>query len=156
MTFASPLSGQGGLAKYGTGILTLTASNSYMGGTTVNAGTLLAANTAALPGYTAPGSIVVNAGATLAVTAGTNAGEFSLAAGTANGGVDMVLLSGNVYFAGNANLGISVNSPENVTYGTSIANTGNGPLGFVKLARAFSPSPAITPIPTAPKSTAVC
>ena len=130
VTFASPLSGQGGLTKYGAGILTLTASNGYTGGTTVDAGTLLAANTAALPGYTAPGSIVVNAGATLAVTAGTKAGEFSL---TSGGGVDSVLLGGSVYFAAGANLGINVNSPENVTYGTSIANTTNGPLGFVKL-----------------------
>ncbi len=64
----------------------------------------------------------------LALTAGTNAGEFSL---TTGGGVDAVL--GNVYFAGGANLGINVNSPENVTYGTSIADTGNVPLGFVKL-----------------------
>ena len=105
VTFASGLSGQGGLTKYGAGALTLTASNSYTGGSTVDAGTLLADNTAALPGYTAPGSIVVNAGATLAVTAGTNAGEFSL---TSGGGVDTVLLSGNVYFAGGANLGINV------------------------------------------------
>ena len=131
VTFASSLSGLGSLTKYGAGILTLTASNGYQGGTTVNVGTLLAANTAALPGYTAPGSIVVNPGATLAVTAGTNAGEFPLTGGTAANGVDTVL--GNVYFAGGANLGINVNSPENVTYGTSIANTGNGPLGFVKL-----------------------
>ena len=130
VTFASPLSGQGGLTKYGAGILTLTASNGYTGGTTVDAGTLLAANTAALPGYTAPGSVVVNAGATLALTAGTNAGEFSL---TTGGGVDTVLTTGNVYFAGGANLGINVNSPENVTYGTSIANTANGSLGLVKL-----------------------
>ncbi len=130
VTFAGALSGLGGLTKYGAGILTLTASNSYTGGTTVNVGTLLAANTAALPGYTAPGSIVVNPGAALAVTAGTIAGEFSL---TPGGGVDTVLLTGNVYFAGGANLGINVNSPENVSYGTPIANTGNGPLGLVKL-----------------------
>ena len=110
----------------------MTASNGYTGGTTVNAGTLLAANTASLPGYTAARSIVVNAGATLALTAGTNAGEFSLTGGAAAGGVDTVLLSGNVYFAPGANLGINVNSPENVAYGTSIANI-NGPLGFVKL-----------------------
>ncbi len=132
VTFGHPLSGQGGLTKYGAGILTLTASNSYTGGTLVDAGTLLATNTSALPGYTAPGNIVVNAGATLAVTAGTNAGEFSLSPGTASGGVDMVLLSGNVYFAAGANLGINVNSPENVTYGTSIANTLNGSLGLAK------------------------
>ena len=82
-----------------------------------------------MPGYTAPGSIVVNAGATLAVTAGTNAGEFSL---TSGGGVDTGACS-NVTFAGGANLGIRVKSPENVSYGTPIANTANGTLGFVKL-----------------------
>ena len=68
---------------------------------------LIAANTGALPGYTAPGSIVVNPGATLAVTAGTNAGEFSL---TSGGGVDQVLAATST-FAGGANLGIQVNEP---------------------------------------------
>ena len=89
---------------------------------------LIAANTGALPGYTAGGNIVVNPGAALAVTAGTNAGDFSL---TAGGGVDQVLH--NATFEANTYLGIQVNAPENVTYGTSIADTTNGSLGLMKL-----------------------
>jgi autotransporter-associated beta strand protein len=39
-TFAGVINGSGGLAKSGSGIVTLTGPNSYSGGTTVNAGTL--------------------------------------------------------------------------------------------------------------------
>ena len=88
---------------------------------------LIAGNTGSLPGYTAGGNIVVNPGATLAVTAGTNAGEFSL---TSGGAVDQVL--NDVTFT-NANLGLLIAGTENVSYGTPIANTVNGPLGFMKL-----------------------
>ena len=42
--YAGDLSGSGSLAKIGTGTLTLTASNSYSGGTTLHAGTLAFAN----------------------------------------------------------------------------------------------------------------
>ncbi len=121
-------SGGSNLTKSGPGTWTISGANTYTGGTTVNAGVLIAANTGALPGYTAGGSIVVNTGATLAVTAGTNAGEFSL---TTGGGVNQVLQ--NATFEGNTSLGIQVNAPENVTYGTPIADSTNGPLGFVKL-----------------------
>ncbi len=121
-------SGASSLTKIGPGTWIISGANTYTGGTTVNSGVLIAANTGALPGYTTTGNIIVNTGATLAVTAGTNAGEYSL---TSGGGVDTVL--GNVSFAASGNLGIQVNAPENVTYGTSIADTVNGSLGFMKL-----------------------
>ena len=63
------ISGPGSLTKVGTGELTLTGANSYTGGTTVNAGTLLAYCPCALPGYNAAGKVVVNDGGTLAVSA---------------------------------------------------------------------------------------
>ncbi len=121
-------SGASSLTKNGPGTWTISGANTYTNGTTVNAGVLIAANTGALPGYTAGGNIVVNPGAALAVTAGTNAGDFSL---TAGGGVDQVLH--NATFEANTYLGIQVNAPENVTYGTSIADTTNGSLGLMKL-----------------------
>lgn len=40
VTLASPLTGPGGLIKIGSGVLTLTGINNYVGGTTVSAGTL--------------------------------------------------------------------------------------------------------------------
>ena len=47
-TFGNSISGAGGLIKSGSGTLTLSASNSYSGGTTVNAGLLVAAQWSAL------------------------------------------------------------------------------------------------------------
>ena len=64
-TIASPIL-SGALNKYGSGRLTLSATNSYAGGTTVNAGTLqLTANGGNCP---IVGTLTVNAGATVATT----------------------------------------------------------------------------------------
>ena len=61
------------LTKTGTGTLTLSGSNSYGGGTTINAGTLVVANAASLPGYAPPGSVTFAGGTLLAnVGAGNN------------------------------------------------------------------------------------
>ena len=82
-----------------------------------------------MPGYTAPGSIVVNPGATLAVTAGTNAGEFSL---TAGGGVDRCCTATSISPAAPTSASRSRARRTSPT-ARSIANTANGPLGLVKL-----------------------
>jgi fibronectin-binding autotransporter adhesin len=70
-TYSGGLGGQGGLAKVGIGTLLVSGSNSYTDGTAVIAGTLLAAGTAALPGYATPGAFVVGSGAVLAVSEGS-------------------------------------------------------------------------------------
>jgi len=54
-------SGAGGLVKTGTGSIGLSGANTYMGGTTVLEGTLVATNPAALPGGT---SLTIGAGGT--------------------------------------------------------------------------------------------
>ena len=48
VTLASPLSGDGGLTAVGTGTLTLTAANTYAGGTDVEDGTVVAGSSSAL------------------------------------------------------------------------------------------------------------
>ena len=49
------------LVKAGNGTQTLSGANTYLGTTTVNGGTLLAANTAALPSWQNAGTITVGA-----------------------------------------------------------------------------------------------
>jgi autotransporter-associated beta strand protein len=59
LTLGTPVTGRGGLAKNGLGILTLSGSNSHAGGTTLNAGTLQLAPGASLP---TTGPLAVNGG----------------------------------------------------------------------------------------------
>lgn len=78
LSLTNVVSGSGALAKLGAGILELKQANSYEGGTTVDAGTLLVSNT--IGSATGSGSVVVNAGATLAGS-GSIAGSVSLVDG---------------------------------------------------------------------------
>ena len=80
-----PLSGPGGLTKTGEGDLTLTAINSYAGGTTVSGGTLIATNPYAL-GNT---SLTVGAGASslFAPSLGGNPAAGPMIAGPADAAV---------------------------------------------------------------------
>jgi autotransporter-associated beta strand protein/T5SS/PEP-CTERM-associated repeat protein len=71
------------LVKVGTGTLTLSGNNTYTGATTINAGTLVAASSTALPNQTA---LAVNLGATLAIADGVAAQIGSLADGVSGGG----------------------------------------------------------------------
>ena len=61
------ISGAGSLTKVGNGILTLSGTNSYSGGTTVSAGILTLGATTALPGDATPGAWTVASGGTLAI-----------------------------------------------------------------------------------------
>ncbi len=120
VTLSGPLSGSGTLTKVDGGTLMLSGSNSYMGGTAVNAGTLEAAGTAALPGYATQGAITVGKGAVLAVSAGGS--------GWTAAGISLLLGSNSGGFASGSALGID-------TTGGSLAYGGNlnGNLGLVKL-----------------------
>jgi autotransporter-associated beta strand protein len=77
--FSGGLSGRTALAKVGSGIQTLSGTSSFTGGTTISAGTLVAAAAGAL----GSGPVTVNAGGTLRTTPGiTLANALSLAGGT--------------------------------------------------------------------------
>jgi autotransporter-associated beta strand protein len=126
--------GSCGILKTGNGEMLLSGSNTYSGGTDINAGILQFANTAATP---ANGSIAVAGSAILAVNAG-GASEFS--GGTAGAGSIGGLLAGvggqgaPVTWQSGAILGIdSTNAAGGLTYAGSIADTGSGPLGLAAL-----------------------
>ena len=72
-----PVSGStGGLTKNGAGILTMSAANTYVGTTAINAGTLAISTNG---GLARPGSVSVAAGATLSLAAGVTAAHSNAA-----------------------------------------------------------------------------
>lgn len=70
-SFSGPFSGSGSLSKNGAGTLSLTAANTYSGGTTINAGTLQVNNTTG--SGTGTGAVTVNSGGTLSGLPGAGA-----------------------------------------------------------------------------------
>lgn len=65
VTLTGVISGGGALTKNGNGTLTLSSSNSYAGNTTINAGTVVLANGAGIPGGTNRGNVTLGDGVTL-------------------------------------------------------------------------------------------
>jgi len=107
------------MIKVGSGELLLTGSaNSYSGGTTIAAGGLAIANTAALPGWSTPGAYNVAANAALA------AGD-----SITNANIATMLATGN--FAVGAMIGFDTGGGSR-TYAVTVANTPAGALGLAK------------------------
>lgn len=139
-TFAGILSGSGSLTKVGTGALTLSGINTYLGGTTLGGGTVNVNSNAALgasgTSITVTGSTTLNslatvsteynraislgAGATLTLThAGTNTADFS---GVISG-------SGNITATNGASSTIALSNTGNTFTGDVLATvSGNGTL----------------------------
>jgi autotransporter-associated beta strand protein len=125
VTFATALGAQvSGLTKYGSGILTLTAAQTYTGITTINGGTLQ------LNGLTHTTSgIVVDIGATLALGNAINLlAPISGAGGlTKNVGSNVVTLSNANTYTGSTNMAwgtLNVQSMNSVVDGTASSSLG--------------------------------
>ncbi|RKP50178.1 autotransporter domain-containing protein [Pararobbsia silviterrae] len=101
VTFGNLISGAGSVVQNGSGTLTLTAANTYSGGTTVQNGTLaVAAN-----GVLGSGVLTLNAGSTLAFTA------------------DGVTLSNDVNIAGSVFANVGANSTDFISGNVSAADS---------------------------------
>ncbi|MGU3495730.1 autotransporter domain-containing protein [Xanthobacteraceae bacterium A53D] len=90
VSFASALSGAGGITKAGAGTLTLTAANTYSGATSITGGTLVASGGLALPDST---DVTVASGATFRVADGEVIGLLS-GAGTVQIDAGAILIAG--------------------------------------------------------------
>lgn len=112
VTLASPLTSSGGtLTKLGSGTLTLSASNSYTGGTTINSGYLVIAANGALPGNV-----------TFTGSTGTGGGELQFSTGATN-----ILISGTIAGPGQVtqlSTGAVSLSGANTYSGTTNVNSG--------------------------------
>ncbi|WP_194266237.1 autotransporter-associated beta strand repeat-containing protein [Dechloromonas sp. H13] len=96
--------GTGTLTKNGTGTLTLSGADTYTGATSINAGTLVAANNGALG--TAAGATTVASGATLALQGGITIADALTLNGTGVGGGGALRnLNGNNTTSGAVTLG---------------------------------------------------
>jgi fibronectin-binding autotransporter adhesin len=111
-TFGGVIAGAGNLYQNGSGVTTLTNSNTFTGTTLVSNGTLVLGNAAALQGSTfnANGSGVLNVGSLSSVTFGGLTGSASLALGggsvslTVGGNAASTTYSGNFGFTSPAAL----------------------------------------------------
>ena len=97
VTFAGAISGSGGLAQAGTGVLSLLGSNSYTGQTTISAGTLQVGNGG--PSGSIAGNVLDNSALVFNLSTNTTfAGVISGSGGlTQVGGGILTLLGSNTY-----------------------------------------------------------
>ena len=114
-TITSKISGSGGLAENGSGVVTLTSSNTYAGNTTINAGVLVAGVTNALPTTTNlimnSGYLGLNANVTQTVASLSGAGS---GIGMSPNGILIVNQSTNTEFDGDLYDGNDFGQPSDV------------------------------------------
>lgn len=105
-TFAGSMFGGGGLIKQGSGIFTLSGTNTFAGSTSVNAGTLRLQNGSALSDVNA---VMIASGATLELLSSERIGNLTGAVGS------FVLLNANTLTTGDA---------SNTTFSGAMSGTG--------------------------------
>ncbi|MBB4571396.1 autotransporter outer membrane beta-barrel domain-containing protein [Rhizobium leucaenae] len=152
-TFAGLISGSGVVNQIGTGTTILTANNSYAGGTTINAGTLVNQGTIGAVTVNAggtftqaaggAGAVTANGGSTVNVTGGTISGPVALTltgGGTASqvniSGGGLTSTAGPAILANGSNANISVSDAPilgfsngdilQLTNGSTVTLTANG------------------------------
>ena len=134
VTFGNAIDGSNtaGLTVLGGGTLTLGAANGYTGGTTINAGTLVAAN--ASGSATGTGAVVIGTAATLGGAGFINAGSTTvsvsgtIAPNTGTGSYNtLTLTAGTVQFYNGATLNMNFGAAN---LGTSDQIVVNGNLGL--------------------------
>lgn len=138
-TYSAAISGLGSLIKAGTGMMTLSATNTYSGGTTLNGGILNI--TGALS--SASGPVTVNSGGTLAGT-GSVAGATTVASGGAispgNGGAGAagtLTMPGALTLSSGAVLNMDLagtTTSDKIAAGSSVTATGTTTINLNALA----------------------
>jgi fibronectin-binding autotransporter adhesin len=126
-TYSGALSGGGSLTKVGNGALTLGGVNTYAGITTVSAGALDAATTAALPNFSTA-TVAVNGGA-LAVQVQTPHAPN----GWTDANILTLLANSNVSIAPGSSLGFDVVTGDTYTPSFNLAVNAGGTNGLAKL-----------------------
>jgi autotransporter-associated beta strand protein len=97
MTRSNPISGTGTVTKAGAGEMLLSGSNSYSGGTTINAGSIRVEHTNAL----GTGSLTMNRGTTLLVGASGTLGNAIALGSSGSGDQALLRLTTNSVLSGN-------------------------------------------------------
>ena len=124
VTFASALdsTNSGGFTKNGSGTLTLSASNTYTGATTINAGTLQISSTGLLGGGNYSANIVNNGSLLLSSNSNqTLGGVISGSGGMTKSGSGTLILNGNNTYTG----GTTINAGTLEVASTGLLSGGN-------------------------------
>jgi len=119
LLFSGAISGIKQMYLTGPGTVKMTGVNTYSNRNNIQAGTLLAAKAASLPGYNAASKVAVSSGAKLAVMAGGGS-EW------ASSEIDSLLGATTAAFASGSKFGIEVSTGNSFSYANDIGTTQAG------------------------------